>query len=335
MKELVMAGRTTGREQPIDRRTRTVLWFSLAAGVSFVPFAWVTTQVKSVRAAGPWQDDPYDVVVSFTEFLVPALLCLIASRMLLWRGGEPQPMFRMVQLLRASTVCALFVTATAVADWTAVVLRADRAAWAWPTTPALACGLAALTAGAVASVAIQRKVLRRLPSERARDGDWLDDLALLPARLTGRESARRPRCRTAMIAVVRRRFAAVAALAAALAVTLAQAVGEGWTDPLLFGFGVLVGAGGFFGMAILCNRYLVIATQPPVTGRVRRACRAAGVAAALGLPATVAVRGEVLHLIGAGADDSPGFLLLLAITGAAAAAVIAFAVAFARREPVG
>jgi hypothetical protein len=83
---------------PAGCRARTAavpaLWASLAGAIAFTAFAYVTTQDHAVRAGSPWQDDPYDGVVSFTEFLVPALAMLIAVRALLLRRPEPQPVFR-------------------------------------------------------------------------------------------------------------------------------------------------------------------------------------------------------------------------------------------------
>ncbi|RMI35308.1 hypothetical protein [Nocardia stercoris] len=70
------------------RAVNPALTGSFVAGVGFVALTWTTTQAKSVRAVSPWQTDPYDVVVSFTEFVVPALLSLMALRMLVWRTGR-------------------------------------------------------------------------------------------------------------------------------------------------------------------------------------------------------------------------------------------------------
>jgi hypothetical protein len=102
---------------------------SVSHAVVFTVFAYVTTQVKAVRHGSPWQDDPYDTVVTFTMFFVPILTALIVLRMLLWRRDEPVPLHRAAQLLRASVVSALLVTATFATDWAAVIARADRVRW--------------------------------------------------------------------------------------------------------------------------------------------------------------------------------------------------------------
>ncbi|MBU3066864.1 hypothetical protein KO481_35760 [Nocardia sp. NEAU-G5] len=331
-----MAESVPGTDLDLERKIGSALRWSLVVAAGFVAFAWITTQVKTVRAASPWQNDPYDVVVSFTEFLVPALACLVVARMVLRRSGEPQPRYRTVQLLRAAAASTLLVTATMIADWIAVVVRAGLRTWSAPTTPLLVGALALLTAGAVTNAAVQRNALGRLPSAHIRRGDWLDDLVPLVTLVTGRDPENWAHRCAPMIAFVRRHFIAVTALAAvtsALALALTQAVGEGWTDPLLFVFAVVVAAGGFFAAAVMCNGYLVVVARPRATGRVRRALRAAGACGALGLPATVAVRAGILHVIGHDHDVSVAHLLVLILAGAALAAAVAFAAALVRRRP--
>jgi hypothetical protein len=193
-----------------------------------------------------------------------------------------------------------------------------------------------LTAGAVTNGAVQRKILGHLPSAQVDGGDWLDDPVPLVTLATGRDPENLAHRCAPMIAFVRRHFMAVTALAAvtaALALAFSQAVGEGWTDPLLFVFAVVVAAGGFFAAAVLCNGYLVMVARPRATGRVRRALRVAGACGALGLPATVAMRAEILHLLGHDHDVSVAHLLTLILAGAAAAATVAFASTLVRRAP--
>lgn len=93
--------------------TGAALMASFVAGGGFIAFAWTTTQAKTVRAASPWQGDPYDVVVSFTEFVVPAVLLLMALRMLLWRNNQPQPACRVAQLARTAAAATGLVAMTA------------------------------------------------------------------------------------------------------------------------------------------------------------------------------------------------------------------------------
>ncbi|MEU0572149.1 hypothetical protein ABZ297_43040 [Nonomuraea sp. NPDC005983] len=59
---------------------RRALAQALACALAFTALAYVTTQNKLVRQGSPWQRDPYDLVVSLTIFLVPALAALIVAR---------------------------------------------------------------------------------------------------------------------------------------------------------------------------------------------------------------------------------------------------------------
>ena len=94
---------------------KRALWSTAGMVVVFTAFAVVTTQVKTVRAGSPWQDDPYDGVVSFTVFLVPALAFLIAVRVGLSRrfdrgqglGRHTQPAVDGARGCRAGDTCAL------------------------------------------------------------------------------------------------------------------------------------------------------------------------------------------------------------------------------------
>ncbi|MEV6097331.1 hypothetical protein [Nocardia sp. NPDC051981] len=307
--------------------TSAALMASVVAGAGFVAFAWTTTQAKTVRAASPWHDDPYDVVVSFTEFVVPAVLLLMALRMLLWRNDQTQPAFRVAQLARTAAASTGLVAMTAATDWIAVAVDADRTAWTATTTPVLITALTVLTAVTAAGLMLQRKALRLPVSERVHDGDWLDDIEPLAAVLTGGRAIVRPSHYRSAAAFTRRHdiaVLAVAAVAAGAAVTATQAIGERWTDPLLIVFAIVVATSGFFGMAMLGNHVLVFIAPAPRPNRIHRAVRAAATAAALAVPATVALRAAIWSLLGDVTEHSPLGLLLLATGGAVIVGSVTF-----------
>ena len=135
-----------------------------ALSCAFELFAFVTTQVHVVRAASPWADDPYDAVVSFTMFVVPAIVALALVRLPLCRKFAPMPTARLSALLRAARAAAVMVAVTLVTDWCAA-----------PAPLGLTVALAALsTLDALALVAVYR-----LPMPTADGPDWGDDLAEL------------------------------------------------------------------------------------------------------------------------------------------------------------
>jgi hypothetical protein len=338
---------------PVGHRARpaaaAALWVSVAGAVAFTVFACVTTQVKTVRAGSPWQNDPYDGVVSFTELLVPALAVLMVARALLVRRREPQPVFRVTQLLRAAFVCTLLVAATVITDWLAVALRADRALWD-EGTPWLIAALVPLTAAAAAGLLSQWRAFHQLPPQDGRrpDGDWLDDLAALIDALAAHlpRAGRRPAGRLSRggaIGFVRSHivvFAAVTSLAAGLLGTTAQALGEDWTSPLLFLTGTLIGAGGFFAFSMMCNTALQITVpldkgmaHPETTGRVRRPARVAATAGALAMPTSAVLRDNIwAALAREGQVDTAAQLAVITFTSALSTVVLVFGASLALTE---
>ncbi|MFF2080258.1 hypothetical protein ACFVXG_36550 [Kitasatospora sp. NPDC058162] len=251
------------------------LWSALALAVAFTGFAYATTQARALRAASPWQADPYDAVVSFTLFLVPALAGLTAVRARLCRGGGPQPGYRVDQLLRAARLGAALVAVTVATDATAAALRAEHERWDGRTAWLIAA-LLPLAAGAARCLAGLRRAARELPpGERRRPGgDWLNDLALLAAPLVDLGAATR---------FLRRHIVAAAAAlsgSAAALVVAGQAVGEGWPGGWLVLVEVTVFAAGFFAFCLLSDALLRIAAPARPPG----AARAAAFAAALAVP---------------------------------------------------
>ncbi|MFF2141625.1 hypothetical protein [Kitasatospora sp. NPDC058190] len=285
----------------MSRTQRRALWGALALAVGFTGFAYVTTQARTLRAASPWQADPYDTVVSFTLFLVPALTALTAVRASLCRGGGPQPGYRVDQLLRAARLGVALVAATVATDATAAALRAERELWdartAW-----LIAALLPLAAGAGWCLVLLRRAGREVPPEERRrpGGDWLDDLVLLAAPLADLGVATR---------FLRRHIVAAAAglslLAGALVVT-GQAGGEGWPGWQLALAELTVFFSGFFAFCLLCDALLRIAAMPRRPG----AGRAAAFAAAAAVPVSGGLRDALWSLVGLpGAVDSAVRLL--------------------------
>ncbi|MGW3248297.1 hypothetical protein [Streptomyces sp. NPDC001070] len=312
------AGKKRGR-----RATAAALLTAGVCAMAFTAFAVVTTQDKGIRATSPWQNDPYDGVVSFTAFLVPFMAGLVAVRALRWRDSRGQ-LSRRRQLLRAAFTALVMIAATALTDWLAVAVRADRHAWTG-TTGWLIGALAAQTCLTAASLAAVQRALRLLPAATAPDdqNDWLDDLPSL--------------CPPGLIGLVRRHVTAVLAglaLFTGLAITTMQAVGEDWASPLLFLTGTAIGTGGFFALGAICNTVLHIAhpsprNRPPATG-LRRAGRMAVIVAALGLPAAAVLRESVWRGVGlAGAVDSPGRFAAVTFGGALTVGLLVFCVQFA------
>ena len=106
----------------------------------FEAAAVLATQDKTVRAVSPWQEDPYDAVVSLSQFAVPMLALVIALRLPAWRApGGPD---RAQQTIRAAGAMMTLIVTTLVFEWAAVIVgphASSRGAW----TSVLISGLVA------------------------------------------------------------------------------------------------------------------------------------------------------------------------------------------------
>jgi hypothetical protein len=70
----------------------------LGVAVVFEALTVLATHDKTVRAVSPWQDDPYDVALSHSQFAVPMLAAVIALRLLAWRAPGGQDRARQVRV---------------------------------------------------------------------------------------------------------------------------------------------------------------------------------------------------------------------------------------------
>lgn len=327
---------------------RAALWLSVAIAVAFVVFGYVTTQAKGIRAASPWQHDPYDGVITFTVFLVPAVIVVLLARMSLLRGRRPQPLFRIGQLLTASVVSALLMAATMAADWLAVAVRADHALWDHRNTPWLIASLAPLSLLALAHLALALRAFRRLPRRGSRDpdGDWLDDLrTLLDTAAPHLPTVlRRPVTRfseSGAIETVRRHIivaAAVLSLLVCLGITTMEAINQRWRSPVLIVTVAIVNLTVFFTFCLIANRFLHIAVpaagsaeRPVTTGRTRRAAYRAVIAALIALPTSAFTRDYLwsLYVGHRGGVDTPAQWAGVITVSTLTVGLIAFCVAFA------
>ena len=330
---------------PARRPFAQAVWVSLVTGVAFTAFAFTTTQVADVRAGSPWQNDPYDGMVSFTEFLVPALIVTMVLRCVLLRPGRPQPVFRVHQLLRSALVCLALVGATVIVDWSAVVARADRQQWD-RHTPWLIGSLVPLTLLTAAGVALQRRASRLLrPLAHGRtDGDWLDDLAALlrlgTTPLPG--FLRRPLRRAVAgpaIGFLRRHIVAAAAvlsLSLSLGIATIEAVGEGWDSPILVATSTLVNFGGFMAFCLVTNVVLLIAVTPARRrDPARRAARTAMVSGFVALPVSAVFRDALWSAVTdeSSVDSVSVFAGIVVVSGVTVALVVFLGLFMRYRRP--
>lgn len=309
----------------MKRATLAVVGLALGTAVLFEALTLAATQDKVIRAVSPWQDDPYDVFVSFAQFAVPMLALAIALRLAVWRApGGPD---REQQTIRATGGLIALIAAVLAFEWAAVTAGAHAPAWNRWTT-ALITGLAATSALTVAvAVALWRLRSPRGTAHGWRH-DWLGDAALVGRRIPVLRRWATPgvveRIREHATAV----FVAASLLAAAGAIG-AQAVGERWTDPLLIAWAVAVWAATSYAFCVVANASAGFIARPPRT-RGRRVVEASVVAGAVALTLMTAFRDPVWTAFAGRPVPSVAVLVGLTVGAGLAASAIAAVVLGAR-----
>lgn len=304
----------TWTDEPTARRRLMTITLSLAVAALFEALTVLGTQAKTVRAASPWQDDPYDAVVSLAQFTVPMLGLVIGLRLLAWRlPGGPD---RAHQMLRAAAVMTGIVVVTVGFEWAGVATGAHRLAWTrW--TQALLAGLVATSLlTVIAMVLLVRCRYPRGSAGRWRH-DWLGDLVLLGQRLPvmGRWPIARAAAWVRLHAM--RVFVTVSVLAATFIVG-ALAVGEQWTDPLLIGWALAVESTSNVAFCVISNTTAGFIARPPRT-RARRILETSVMVGCVTVQVAAAFRDTLWSLIGSGPLESVPVLGALTLgTGAVA-----------------
>jgi len=241
---------------------------SLTLATVFAALNWLSKETPFLNLHQPWQDDPYDVVVSLDFVVLPLLVATGAWRVLLCRRYATLPARRLVDLQRLCAVSVGVCLATELAEWVAVTLGLHRTAWTAATAWQVAAlaGLTVATIAAALLLAETARGVRRLaiPSPQP---DWLSDamaLALRASPLLGRHALRTQAglrwFDARAFTWVRRRPVAVAALlscALALPFVAAKVVLEGY-PPALVLLSFALPAAGLFAFIVPVGRYLRI-----------------------------------------------------------------------------
>jgi len=307
---------------------------SLALIVAFGAVTWWSKETRALDLSQPWQDDPYDVLVSLDFAVLPFLAVMIGWRSLLCRRYSILPARRLVDVLRACSVGVGVCLITELGEWVALALGLHRRQWTFSTGLQVAA-LVAFTAAAVSVGLVLRGASRRVRrvAAPAAAPDWMADLATLgllaARRLAGGGGIRRAvhLVETQVSGRVRRHpVAAGAMLAGALALpfTAAKIVFEGY-PPLLVLLSFALPAAVLFAFVMLAGWSLRLVT--PDWSRIPR-----------WLPVLVAacVTGPVLFAFH---DSFPAFQTQIglnallfggALIGAAATAALQLVAALAR-----
>ncbi len=313
------------------RQAGTAIALSLGAAAAYCAFTWVTKETPALYLHQPWQDDPYDALVSFDFVGLPLLVAAGAARVRLCRRFQPLPYRRVVDLLRLCRVVVGLALATQAAEWIATVLRARARTWNAVTAWQLVA-LAALTLATLAAGWLLHRTSRGIASAArpASQPDWLADAVALLAyearRLPAARSLTEPVLSwvdTQVVARVRARPVGAAALLAAL-LTLPEVAAKIWLEHYpasLVLYVSVVSTAGLFGFAVAAGSYLrVVAPR----GDRAPAWVGAAVAASIGASLAVAFRDPLLASVGIDPDRATvETLAVLTVCAAAVAALLA------------
>ncbi|HVC41596.1 MAG TPA: hypothetical protein VND54_06430 [Candidatus Saccharimonadales bacterium] len=316
---------------PRRRQLGRAAFGTLVVGALFVVFAVAVKQFRVLSDHVPWQNDPYDAVVSFTVFFIPLTAAMGMVRMSLCRRSRPLPVARVISVMRGGRVVIGAMLLTVLSDWISVALQVDRATWNAATATTLAL-LAAVTALVIAAgvVHVRASRLIRGLGDGSHVSDWFSDLVaaaelsaswlgplkLLGVRLIGWVDRR-------VVGAIRRDpviSASGAALAFGLLLALNTLLREGpgpaiWLD-------VLVGGSGMFAFLVAAGAYLgLVGADRPAAGTRRRVIDAAVIGCAA-VPVAVAFRDWLWWIVGTATGGAGRLAELLVIVGVAAAAIV-------------
>ncbi|PYI64588.1 hypothetical protein CVV68_21565 [Arthrobacter livingstonensis] len=181
-----MKGTDLAVGEPVRRRAGLVILASLALACLFAAVTVVSKETPALALRQPWQDDPYDVLVSLDFVLLPLLVALGVLRVQLCRRYELLPVRRLVDVLRVAGAALGVCLATELAEWVAVALGRHRASWTTVTGLQLAA-LTVLTALTITALMLVRRASRRvmLLGRAASQPDWLADAVAVGVRAAG------------------------------------------------------------------------------------------------------------------------------------------------------
>lgn len=165
---------------PARRRAGLAIVASMTVVVVFGGLTVFAKEIRGLEIRQPWQDDPYDVPVSFDFLILPVLVVIGALRTQLCHRYEPLPARRLVDLLRVCGVAVAMSGLTALAEWAAVMLGLHARQWSAATTWQVA-SLGALTAALIGCGLLLRRARGEIAAQAsaASQPDWLADAVTL------------------------------------------------------------------------------------------------------------------------------------------------------------
>lgn len=257
-------------ELSVDERARRhaglAIIGTLALVTVFALLTWLSKETRALYMRQPWQDDPYDALVSLNFVLLPLLVAIGALRVQLCRRYSVLPARRLVDLLRLCRATVVVCLDTQLAEWIAVVLRLHHATWTAATAWQVAALLTLTVAMVCAGVLLRRsaRAVSRVACAGAQP-DWLADAVALGLLVSAVLRRRGDRVRDVVcwadahvVTRVRSRPVATAGLLSsvlALPYVAAKIVFEGYPTALVL-LSFAFPAAALFALIVLIGRYL-------------------------------------------------------------------------------
>jgi hypothetical protein len=241
--------RVTEPRDPNTRATRLAANVAILAIVAWAILYVVTTQVRDIRAASPFGNDPWDIVVSYSAIFLPIVVGATWVRSLRHRG--PHLEAATAQRIRIGTAIALALTSMNVASDALALVVVPAPVSDGRLLLIIGLVVAAGAACAFAATFLVQAVRIANPAPRdANEPDVLDDLLGLVSEVPGAARVVRPldRFLAESPASPRRHrlvFGILAAALAGVAFDVWHAIREGpWANlPVLLLFAALAGGG--------------------------------------------------------------------------------------------
>lgn len=341
----------TSLHPPQPHPTRGPLLLALAGAALFEIFTVAETQDRALMTASPWREDPYHTVVLFSGAMVAVLGLRVVLQLLTRRASEPADpacsrtapdpaCFRTAPdparrasphaeraasgdaeaSVRPAVAMTVMVGLALAFEWAAVGL--------WSPShlrPPATAELAGLIAGSLLTLAGAAVLLRfRQPGPHPARGecDGLSDFAFLCRDVpvlgpcTGGQGMAWLRVHANSV------FLGLSLLVAA-ALTTAQAIGEGWTDPLLIGWMLVAVTGTALAVCVIGNAVCGFVARP-VRTRASRITETSMVAGSLAMLVAIAFHDTLWDLVASGPLTSVPTLAGLSLgLGLAAATIVA------------
>jgi hypothetical protein len=312
---------------PVRQDAGVAIVGALVLTAAYAAVTVIAKETPALYVRQPWQDDPYDVLVSLDFIALPLLVAICVLRVQLCRRYEPLPIRRLIDLLRGCRVALGLSFVTQLAEWIAVLQSRDGGRWTLLTTWQVVV-LGAFTAATIVFGVLLERARRAVcgTAHATAQPDWLADAVVLGLREACRLGPLRALAQSAVgwanlnvISRVRAHPIAAAALVAAVLTVpevVAKIVLERYPASLVV-FVFVVSTASLFALLVVVGAYLRVVA--PNRARPSVWPCAAVVACTAGTLA-VAFRDPLLQSVGSGSAHATTVMLTELLLGAGVAA---------------